>query len=195
MSSSITLESVKRDRVGSRAARKLRQAGRVPACIQADSDHPHVDLSLDEVAFITARRKHVHLFDLAFDGGETEAAVIRELHWDAMGDRILHVEFKRVVRGVATEAEVELRFLGIVTEGRLNHTVTHITISCLPSQIPDEIEVKVGDMKAGDHLQAKDLVLPEGISLAVDPGLEIANVSVPQAEAETEGEGDEEGEA
>lgn len=193
MSSSITLASQKRDKVGSRSARKLRNEGRVPASIQGDSDHPHVDLSMDEVEFLTARRKHVHLFDLEL-GGQTETAVIRELQWDSMGDRILHVEFKRVVRGVATEAEVELTFLGQVTEGLLTHSVSHITISCMPSMIPDEIEVKVGNMKIGDHLKASDLELPEGASLAVDPDLEIAVVSAPHAQAEEpgeEGEGEE----
>ncbi len=187
MSSSITLASKKREKVGSRAARQLRNEGRVPASIQGDKDHPHVDLSMDEVEFLTARRKHVHLFDLDM-GGQTETAVIRELQWDSMGDRILHVEFKRVVRGVATEAEVELRFLGQVTEGLLTHSVSHITISCMPSMIPDEIEVKVGKMKIGDHLKASDLELPEGATLAVDPDLEIAVLSAPQVQAEESGE-------
>lgn len=191
MSSSITLASQKREKVGSRAARKLRAEGRVPAALQADADHAHIDLSIDEVAFLTARRKHVHLFDLDL-GGAMESAVIRELQWDAMGDRILHVEFKRVVRGVATEAEVELRFLGQVTEGQLTHSVNHITISCLPSQIPDEIEVKVGDMKIGDHIKASDLILPEGAALAVDPNLEIAVVSAPHVAAEEPAEDEEE---
>lgn len=194
MSSSATLASVKRDEVGSRAARALRNQGRVPASLQADADHPHVDLSIDEFAFLTARRQHAHLFDLDFDGS-AEAAVIRELQWDAMGDRIMHVEFKRVVRGVATESQVELRFVGMVSEGVLTHSVTHLAIACIPSLIPDAIEVSVAGLTIGTHLRAKDLILPEGISLAVDPETQIAMVSAPSgssgADEETEEEVDE----
>lgn len=166
----------------------------MPASLQADADHPHVDLSIDEFEFLTARRKHAHLFDLDFDG-TAEAAVIRELQWDAMGDRILHVEFKRVVRGVATESDVELHFTGMVAEGVLTHSVTHLSISCIPSLIPDEIEVSVAGLTIGTHVRAKDIVLPEGLSLASDPETEIAMVSAPSGastEEETTEEEDEE---
>ncbi|MFT7677297.1 MAG: large subunit ribosomal protein L25 [Planctomycetota bacterium] len=191
MSSSATLASTKRDKVGSRSARALRNAGRVPASLQADADHPHIDLSVDEYAFLTARRQHAHLFDLDFDG-TSEAAVIRELQWDSMGDRILHVEFKRVVRGVATESEVALNFVGMVAEGVLTHSVTHLAISCIPSLIPDGIEVSVAGLTIGTHVRAKDLVLPEGISLAADPETEIAMISAPSGASAEEADSEEE---
>ena len=191
MPSSATLASVKRAEVGSRAARALRNAGRVPASLQADAEHPHVDLSVDEFAFLTARRQHVRLFDLDFDG-TTEPAVIREVQWDAMGDRILHVEFKRVVRGVATESEVALSFVGMVTEGVVTHSVSLITVSCIPSLIPDNIEVSVAGLTIGTHVRAQDIVMPEGVSLVSDPQTEVAMVSAPSGASSTEEETDEE---
>lgn len=191
MSASETLQCQKRDVVGSRAARRLRRAGRIPASLQSDGEHPHVDLSVDADAFLGSRRRHVHLYELDIDGAK-ESAVVRELQWDALGDSLVHIEFKRVQLGVETESEVELSFYGQVKEGVLNHHVTHITIRSMPSLIPDGIEINVEGLEPGVHIRARDLTLPEGVSLAVDPALEIAVVSamrgVPEAAPEAPSE-------
>ena len=176
MSHSITLACEPRTKLGSRASRKLRAQGRMIASLQADGEHPHLDLHFDEVAFLSSRRHHVHLYDLDV-GGQIHSAVVRELQWDALGDHILHVEFKPVTRGVATESEVELRVYGQVKDGVLTLHHQHITISCIPSLIPDDIEVDVNDLEVGARIFAKDLPLPEGVELSIDPDTEIAVVS------------------
>lgn len=197
MKESVILKAVQRERTGSRDARKLRSGGRLPASLQGDGESEAVSLHIEEEAFLASRRAHVHLYDIEF-GGRQEAAVVRELQWDTFGDRLLHVDFKRVDRGVETEAEVELEFHGQPAAGVLNHFVTHITIRTIPSNIPDSIVVRVGDLEIGKHVRAGDLVLPEGVSLAVPPTLEVAVVSAPRAESVTPAEFEEapsEGEA
>ena len=82
MSSSLSLKASKREKVGSRHARKLRRDGRIPCSIQPHEEREHVDIHIDEREFLAARRHHVHLFDIDVDG-EMETAVIRELQWDA----------------------------------------------------------------------------------------------------------------
>ena len=131
---SATLKAAARHKVGSRFARILRRQGRIPASIQGEhKDSVHV--SIDETEFLAARRHHEHLFDLEIEGGANETAVVNELHWDPFGDSILHVEFRRVVRGQKTEVEVELEFIGHPKGGVLNHVMTHITVKELPSEI------------------------------------------------------------
>jgi len=163
--------------LGSRAARKLRAAGRVPASLNSEGrDSAHVDLSLDEAQFLASRRQHVHLYDLDIEG-RVESAVVRELAWDSLGDRLVHIEFKRVARNVATESQVDLVFAGMVREGVATHVHNEITIRCLPALIPDSIRVDVEGLAIGTHVKAKDLVLPEGVELAQDPETEILIVS------------------
>jgi large subunit ribosomal protein L25 len=187
---SATLSGETREKLGSRHARRMREQGMIPATIQGGGGD-HVDLGIHSQSFWKARRAHEHLFDIEV-GGQSETAVVRELQWDAFGDEIVHVEFMRVQRGVKMEAEVELSFAGHVKSGILNHLVTHVAVRCLPSQIPDEIEVNVEGLEEGAHLSAADLVLPEGSELAIDPETQVAVVSAPKAEAEPT---DEEGEA
>lgn len=176
MAQSANLTCELREKLGSRPSRKLRNAGRVIASVQADGEQPHLDLHMDEVEFLSSRRKRVHLYDLIL-GEESHTAVVRELQWDVMGDHILHVEFKRVTRGVATESEVAVRPYGQVKDGIVTLLHTHLTISCIPSLIPDDIEMDVNNLETGARIFAKDLALPEGIELVVDPDLEVAVIS------------------
>ena len=185
---SATLKGEKRGKLGSRSARVLRARGRIPACIQGEGKE-NLNLSIDEHEFLAARRHHEHLFDLEMDGGETETALVRELQWNALGEKIIHVEFRRVIRGQKTEAEVELEFTGHPKGGILNHLMTHVTIEALPSEIPDSIEVKVDGLEPGHPLHVRDLVLPEGVSIVGLPAeAQVAVVSVPKGEVEEEAE-------
>ena len=190
MSQSATLKATVRDKVGSRSARKLRRDGQIPASLQTDGNKPHIDLSMDRDEFLTTRRQHVHLYDLDFDG-DLQSAVVRELQWDAFGDQIIHVEFKRVQRGVETEAEVELEFVGHPKGGIVTHLVTHVTVLTIPSKIPDSLEVRVTDLEEGAHIMASDLEMPEGVKLAIPADTEIAVVSTQRVEVEPTEEGEE----
>lgn len=179
MAQSQNLETKTRTRLGSRGSRELRSAGRIPANLQADGKSPHLDFSIDADVFMASRRHHVHLYDLDF-GGKLESAVVRELQWDAFGDALLHVEFKRVQRDVETTSQVALEFVGTPKKGIVNHLVTKVTILSLPHLIPDSIEVRVGELVEGQHIKASDLVLPEGVKLAIPPETEIAIISSPR---------------
>ncbi len=173
-----------RSELGSRSARKLRAYGRMVASLQADEGHEHVNVHFDEASFHRLRRGHVHLFDLEFNG-KSEAAIVNELQWDTFGDTLQHVEFKRVIRGQKTESEVALKFRG-TPAGVLTHDLNQVTILCLPSAIPDSIIVNVDGLEPGTHVKAKDVDLPEGVELKLDPEYDVAVItdlrSAPQSE-------------
>ena len=190
---SATLSGIVREKLGSRHARVLRLQGRIPANVQGGG-REDVNFSIEEDVFLAARRHHEHLFDIELDKGETETALVRELQWNTFGERIQHVEFRRVIRGQKTEVEVELAFVGHPKGGILNHLQTHVTIRSIPSKIPDGIEVPVGAMEAGNVLLASQLELPEGVALASDPELQVAVVSAPVSEEPEAGEEGEESE-
>lgn len=186
---STTLKATPRERLGSRFARRLRLQNQIPASIQGEGK-PNRDVSVDADEFAAARRKQQHLFDLDV-AGEPETVMVRELQWSSLGRNILHIEFRRVVRGQKTEVEVQLEFSGHPVGGVLNHLLTHATVRCLPSEIPNSIEVRVDGLEVGHTLLAGDLVLPKGVELAMDPETQVASVAtVRSAEPVEEGEGE-----
>jgi large subunit ribosomal protein L25 len=191
MSKSEVLKAEKRDKVGTRPARKLRAQGRITASMEAEGQSPHLDFSIEEHNFLATRRHHTHLYEIDL-GGKVETALVRELQWDTLGERIQHIEFRRVRRDVKTDALVELEFVGHPKGGMLNHLVTKVTVRCFPDQIPDSIEVPVGKLEADGVVLAKELVMPSGIELISPTGdykiavVVIAKIEEPTAAATTE---------
>lgn len=182
MSASETLKGAKRAKLGTRNAKKLRAEGQIPANIQGEGKD-HMDFSIDLRDFLATRRHHTHLYDIDIDGN-LEAAVVRELQYDAFGDNIIHIEFKRVIRGQKTDAEVPVEFVGHPKTGQLNHLMTTIHVSCLPSEIPDSIEVKISELGEGDAIHASDIKLPEGMELITDGTDLVAAISSVKAAVE-----------
>jgi large subunit ribosomal protein L25 len=195
---STTLEAAVREKVGTRHARALRAAGRIPASLQETAEKPHLDLSIDEEAFLTTRRHHQHLYELSI-GGQVETALVKELAWDVFGERILHVEFRRVDRHAKTDVPVPIEFFGTPKSGLLVHVLTELTVRTTPDNIPDTVVVKVGELEPGALVTAGMVELPEGVELGedVEPDTEVARVAAPRAEAAApaEGEAEEGGEA
>ena len=182
---STTLKADKREKVGTRNARKLRAEGRIPATLQAGDGQPHIDITIDEEEFLTARRHHQHVYTLDV-GGESETALVRELAWDVFGEKILHVEFRRVDLEKKTEVEVVLEFRGNPKGGLLNHLVTQVKISAKPQDIPDSIVVSIEGLEPGVHISARDLTMPEGVELAIDAETTIATINELRAAEEPE---------
>lgn len=173
MSKTEVLKAELREKVGSRHARKLRTAGRIPASLASDGTTPHLDFHIEQHNFMATRRRHSHVYDIQI-GGKSETALVREMQWDTFGDVILHIEFKRVRLDVKTEADVELEFVGHPKGGLLNHLLTHVKIRAIPTAIPDRIEVAVSLLIPGGVIYARELVLPADVELVLAPDVKIA---------------------
>jgi large subunit ribosomal protein L25 len=180
---SVTLNAYLRQRVGSRAARRLRVQGRIPANIQGEGKQD-LNVALEEEPFLAARRHHEQLFDLEFSDHDPETVMVRELQWDGLGERILHIEFRRVTRGVKISAQATLQFEGHPKGGILNQLVTQVGIRSIPSLVPDAILVNVDHMTTAAPLLAGELELPEGVELDMPEDTQLAVVSVPRGEVE-----------
>jgi len=176
------LKAEMRTQLGTRHARNLRGEGKIPCAIGAEGKHPHADVAIVEHDFLSARRRHAHLYELEC-GGDKHLAVVRELAWDVFGEKILHVEFKRVQRDVATKADVELVFAGTPKGGILNHLITHVTVRCLPLDIPDNIEINVAGLELGGAVLGKDLKAPKGVEVLYPADAKVAVVVAAKEEA------------
>ncbi|NOT31382.1 MAG: 50S ribosomal protein L25 [Planctomycetes bacterium] len=175
------LKTTLRVRLGSRPSRLLRRQGLIPVSLHGEGKEALL-LTIDEHEFLTARRRHEHVFMLDMEGGRSDSVMVRELQWDPLGEAIVHVEFRRVDLTRETEAQVPLEFVGHPKGGVLNHLVALVTVAAIPSKIPDSIEVKVDAMELGHPLFARDLKLPEGVRLVTPGNVSIAVVVIVKEE-------------
>ncbi len=159
-----------RQQRGSRAARKLRELGHIPAVLYGHGED-NVSLSVPHDELEAAVRRHSHLVNL--EGGLTESALIQAIQWDTYGLEILHADLYRVRKGEKHEAIVEVVLRGDapgLKEGGIVQQVLHeVEIMCPVEAIPDVFEVSVNDLHLNGEITAAQLKLPEGASLVTPP--------------------------
>lgn len=179
----------KREKVGSRASRKLREDGLVPINLFG-LGRPSVSFCAPMDAVESAVKNGAHLVELDFEG-TNQQGLIRDVQWDALGDDVLHVDFSRVDRDKKVIVTVALEFeghaVGTTKGGIVNHVLNDVAIECLPGKIPEHLVVNVAPLDIGDHLFVKDLDMPEGVEPAGTEDMVVATVTaVVAAEEETD---------
>jgi large subunit ribosomal protein L25 len=128
------------------------------------------------------------------DDATPERALVREVQVHPYRTELLHVDFMRIRRGVPIEVQVPIHLEGLPdgvrNEGGILDQVAHdIAVKCVPSLIPEAIEVDVTGLGVGDVLRAGDIEMPEGVENLVDPermicGVGAARVALPEDEEE-----------
>jgi large subunit ribosomal protein L25 len=183
-----TLTASKREGTGKGAARKLRQGGRVPVVLYG-RDLDSVHLSVDA-------REAEHLFhSISVDNtivqlevaGEKEAypTLVREIQTHPWKATLLHIDFLRIQEGVEVDFDVPVRLIGVPDGvkndgGVLEQTIHDLPVRCVPSKIPESIDVDVTGLGLNDVLHIYDIVLDEGIEVRIPGERTICSVAVPR---------------
>lgn len=186
------LPARRRERVGSRYAKRLRQRGGMPAVVYGHKTEPMaVEIDAHEA------RKHFdrgeRVFSLAVDGqAEHETILLQDLQFDHLGTNVIHADFRRVDLTERVEVSVPLEFIGdakgLKTAGAIMiHALTELELECAVTNLPDVLEVDVSDLGVGEHLTAGDIPLPrETMRLRTDPDTTVATIRVQSAVADDE---------
>lgn len=176
---------------GSAAARRLRRSGRLPGNLSGLEDGP-LAITIPEHEFELLQQHNVRLVAFEMDGNPVEA-LIRDVQHDTFGDRVLHVDLERIERGESIEVEVAFDFFGEpagAEEGGVFQVLMNaVTVECLPSAIPDSIEIDVRKLEIGDEIRIQDVTFPEGVKpVDLDPEELVALVSEQDVAEEEEEE-------
>ena len=181
-----------RERAGKGVARKLRRAGRVPGVVYGgDGDAVMVSMeSREAINLFQNISVENTILELDLEGDSTQA-LVREIQTHPHRTELIHVDFMRITAGVAIEVSVPLHLIGIPqgvrSEGGMLDQIFHdVPVKCIPSAIPEVIEVDVSHLEIGDALRAKDLTMPPDVENLLDPERTICLVSAPRAEEEEE---------
>lgn len=200
----VTLKAQPRTEFGSRTSRRLRRSGFVPGVVYGGGSEARAF----QVGEREARNVLVHggaLIDVEIEGSKPVPAVIKEEQRDPVRGELVHLDLQEVRLDVQIEAEVAIELIGSeeapgVKEGGVLEHVTHeVTISALPTAIPESIPADVSGMEINDTLQLSALIPPEGVEffLGEDQSADeitIATLSPPRVEEEPEPELEEEAE-
>lgn len=165
-----TLKVTARTKIGTRYAKRDREAGLIPAVIYGHKQGP-VHVTVDAKTFTDILHSEAHLIDVTLDG-KSEHTLIKAVQWDTFGREIIHVDLERVDLSETVEVEVELQLIGepaaLKTAGTvLDHPTTMVTISCRADSIPSHLEHSIADLGVGDPVTVADLTPPAGVKIVM----------------------------
>ena len=194
--SEFTIEVSQREATGKGPNRRLRGEGLIPAVVYG-GDRDAVAIQLDRRSLLDLMRStegQNPIFLLKMAGTDkSRHAMIREIQIDPVSRHVLHVDFQRILMTEVLRVNVDVEPvgtpIGVKNEAAVMDFVTReVEIECLPDKIPAKIEIDVSGLHVGDHVEAKDLEMPEGVKLLEDPETVIVSVSYARMELELEEE-------
>ena len=179
----------RREGTGKGIARRLRREGAVPAILYGGSAPQTITVNpRDVLRIISGHAGTTQLLSLKLDGdGGARMAIIRDMQFDPVTEKLVHVDIQEVRADRAITVRVAVHPVGEAigvrdTKGILNLVLHEITVACLPRSIPERIDADVSNLAIGDVLTIADLRAPEGVRIINDPGQAVATVAPPMAE-------------
>lgn len=171
MTSQYVLSGTKRENFGKRASKRYRRDNLVPAEIYGVSkDNQSILINSFELNNqIKDPQFYSNVIDL--NVGKTKIEVIlKDLQRDPQKSNITHIEFLVVDQNVKITVNVPIKYIneetcvGVKTSGGvLSHIITDIEISCLPKDIPENIEVDVQELDINQSIHLTEINLPDGV--------------------------------
>jgi large subunit ribosomal protein L25 len=187
----VAIEGFVRKPSGKGGARTTRRTGNIPGIFYGPETEPipiQVAKSTLEKTLKKQTRENL-LYQLTIKGNDQDVVktvMLKELQKNPVDREILHLDFYEVSLFKNIDVTVGLKIIGKATGvekgGVLQEISRDLEIRCLPTNIPNHIEVDVTALDIGDSIHAGDIKLPEGILILSDAHLTLVSVVPPMEE-------------
>jgi large subunit ribosomal protein L25 len=156
---------------GTGASRRLRRAGKVPGIVYG-GDKGAVNIELDHRELfqqLVNEKFHASILTLKLEGG-AEQVLLRAFNMHPVKSQVQHVDFQRVAKDRKIHMKVPLHFINQAVspgvkeqQGVISHVLNELEIVCFPDDLPEFIEVDLGQISVGKSVHARELALPKGV--------------------------------
>ena len=156
---SITINGSQRESVGKKYSKALRNAGQIP-CVLYGGDKP-MHFSAPELAFSKlVYTPNAHTVVIALDNGNSFNAILQDIQFHPVSDKILHIDFYQVFEDKEVTMEIPVHLvgnsIGVRNGGVLRKNQRKLRIKALPGNLPDFLEADITPLKIGSKLYVTD---------------------------------------
>jgi large subunit ribosomal protein L25 len=192
--SEATIEVERRQDLGKGPVRRLRNRDLIPAVLYGAGREP-VPIQVPRRKLLELFKHGGHenrIFQLRLAGTEqSRHAMVRDLQTDPVTSEISHLDFQRIAMDKKLKVHVHVELDGLPTgvkneAGVLDFVTRELEVECLPGAIPSVIRVDVAGLHVGQHVEASELTLPEGVELVDAAETVIASVKLSRVEVVAE---------
>lgn len=196
-----TLKTAVREGTGKGVARKMRERGQTPAVLYGGGESTlHLALDTHDADYLFRSISVDNtIVSLEIDGEkEPVQSLVREIQTHPWKATLVHVDFLRIQKGVAVDVDVPVNLVGTpvgvrLGGGSVEQIIHDLPLRCIPSKIPETIEVDISGLDVGEVLHIADITFDEGVEVTVAQDRTICSVAAPRAEIEPGVDEDDEG--
>jgi len=185
----IIVRATTRQGRGKNDARRARRNGQVPVTIYGGAGEAVTALAAlsDLAAILRSDTGRNTIFTVDIEGVEATEVMFADRQIDPVRMRLVHADFKRLVKGEKIEATVPLRLVGEPIgvrehQGVLEQIVREVEVRCEPRDIPEHLDVDVTNLGVHEVLHISDIPVSEGVEILDEPDTVIATVGIVKEE-------------
>lgn len=158
---SITIKGSKRESVGKKASKALRNAEMVP-CVLYGGESP-VHFMAEEKSFKPlVYTPNAHTVVIELKEGDRYEAVMQDIQFHPVNDKILHIDFYQLFEDRAVTMDIPVKLAGsapgVMNGGRLMFRNRKLTVKALPANLPDVINVDISKLRIGGTISVGDVL-------------------------------------
>lgn len=155
------LEAKKREISTKGYVNQLRKSGNVPGVVYSNNQAP-INFYVDEIKVNPIIfTNETHMVSLEIEKEEPIRCIVKDVQFDPVSDRVIHLDFYAVTVGEAIQLEVPINIvgqaIGVKEGGNLAQQLHKAEVECLPKDMPDSIEVDVTELNVGESIHISDL--------------------------------------
>ena len=167
----------------------LRHSGKIPGIYYSHDSQSSISFVIDQKILREALKSTAQVYKISV-GGKDRDVIMKSIQYHPISEAILHIDLYGVKMDTEVTVKVPLAFIGqcegVKAGGVFNQSLTEVEVSCLPANIPQNIELDISDLNIGDSLRLEQIPTNNMINLIGEPDLLIASVILPtKVEEET----------
>ena len=172
---------------GKKTAKKLRNKRIIPGVLYFKGEEP-IQIAVDKLVMYHALHSGQRIYEIDV-AGTTQYVMVKEMQYHPVTDALIHIDFMRVRRSEKINISVPIMLigesLGVKEGGVLSQSLTQIEIECLPTDVPEQIELDVTDLEMNSSYSVADVkIKDEEITIISEQELNVVSIHPPVAEEE-----------
>ena len=175
---SIEISAKLRTDLGTKYATRLRREGQVPCVIYGNGQSTH--FSTDASSFrVLAYTPEAYIVKVNL-GDRSVDCVMQDIQFHPVTDDIIHVDFRELVDGKATQMDIPLRLMGnargVRNGGKLKQNLRKLVVKAMPADLPDSIDVDITNLRIGQSIKVEDVKPAGNFEFINSPGAVIVSI-------------------
>ena len=156
---SVSVSAAKRVDLGKKESKLSRAAGNVPCVIYGGKTNQHFTVKENPLNNLVYTP---NVYSVAIDiEGTIINALIKDVQFHPVTDRILHVDFIELVPGQEVNTQIPVVFngnaIGVMNGGKLRKTLRKLSVRATPENLPDNVTLEISEMKIGEKVYVRDV--------------------------------------